>query len=233
MLAGTAGEWETFAQEDPLWAILTDPSKQGGRWKLEEFMAIGAREFASTMEVLQRLNPPVARGAALDFGCGVGRLTYPMGHFFARAVGVDVAPSMIAYADRLKGAVTNVEFKQSAALELPFPDRTFDLVHSIFVLQHIPFEAALNYIREFVRVLRVGGVAYFAVPAQFFGVVGRQKGESRISYGTREAVMLMHCLPISEVAAAVEASGAVIEQLNSVRHDDSTLQTTYVVRRMA
>lgn len=31
--------WEDWAQADPLWAILSDPSRKGGRWDLEEFFA--------------------------------------------------------------------------------------------------------------------------------------------------------------------------------------------------
>lgn len=30
--------WEVFGDQDPLWAILTDPSRRGGRWDLEEFL---------------------------------------------------------------------------------------------------------------------------------------------------------------------------------------------------
>ena len=29
--------WNAFGEQDPLWAILTEPGKRGGAWDLEEF----------------------------------------------------------------------------------------------------------------------------------------------------------------------------------------------------
>ena len=45
----TLQDWEYLAKKDPLWAILSDPSKANGRWKLDEFFASGQSEIDGMM----------------------------------------------------------------------------------------------------------------------------------------------------------------------------------------
>jgi len=80
--------WESLAQRDALHAILTDETKAGGKWNVAEFMATGNAEIETVLRHLAELNcAPDWDGAALDFGCGVGRLTQALGRHFASCVG--------------------------------------------------------------------------------------------------------------------------------------------------
>jgi hypothetical protein len=45
-----------------------------------------------------------------------------------------------------------------------FADGAFDFVFSFLVLQHMPPPLAESYLREFVRVLKPGGIGYFQMP---------------------------------------------------------------------
>ena len=67
--------WNRFGETDPLWAILTQPDKKGNRWKLDEFFRTGEGEVATIMDYVRSLGINLRRSRALDFGCGVGRLT--------------------------------------------------------------------------------------------------------------------------------------------------------------
>ena len=67
--------WDTFGRGDPLWAVLTDPTKKGNRWEVEEFFRTGEIEAAEVVSDARALGVPRRFGAALDFGCGVGRIT--------------------------------------------------------------------------------------------------------------------------------------------------------------
>jgi len=67
--------WEDAARKDPLWAILSDPAKKHRGWKLEDFFETGRREISLLLHQLSTLGFCSAGGTALDFGCGVGRLT--------------------------------------------------------------------------------------------------------------------------------------------------------------
>src|SRR6266545_7809449 len=83
--------WHTQGRVDPLWAILSDPAKKGRRWDAEEFFATGVREVERLMSYLRGLpGAALGRRAALDFGCGVGRLTQPLAEHFTEVVGVDL-----------------------------------------------------------------------------------------------------------------------------------------------
>jgi ubiquinone/menaquinone biosynthesis C-methylase UbiE len=232
-LADSAANWEIFAQEDPLWSILADPSKQGGRWEIDEFLATGEGDVVRAMAAIDGLGEPVARQAALDFGCGVGRLVFALARRFAEVAGVDAAPAMIARARQLNRMPERVRLVQSAAPALPFADASFDFVHSHLVLQHIPTDAALGYVREFVRVLRPRGATYFTLPAQFAHSAGRQANETRFTFAGRDAMMWMHAVPVAEVATALESAGAVVERVDTFRTEDQVLQAAYVARRNA
>jgi hypothetical protein len=69
--------WEAFGRRDPLWAILTQPDKKGGKWQAEEFFCRGKQEIDGVLDYLKSLplNHVLKLGSALDFGCGIGRLT--------------------------------------------------------------------------------------------------------------------------------------------------------------
>src|SRR3954463_12883716 len=97
--------WNELGATDPLWAILTVPEYKGNRWNAEEFFRSGQTAVG---ELLRRiggqLELPVRHAQALDFGCGVGRLTQALAGHFDDVHGVDIAPSMIESARRYNRA---------------------------------------------------------------------------------------------------------------------------------
>jgi SAM-dependent methyltransferase len=155
--------WESLAQRDAFHAILTDETKAGGKWDVAEFMATGAAEIETVLRHLAELKcVPDWNGAALDFGCGVGRLTQALGRHFASCVGIDISESMIRKAQVLN-KLAHCRYVQNSEAQLPFPNATFSFIYSNIVLQHIPPRLAKEYLREFVRVLAPGGVLVFGV----------------------------------------------------------------------
>jgi SAM-dependent methyltransferase len=158
--------WDSLGQADPLWAILSHPDKKGRRWNTEEFFATGVREIESLMSDLRsRSRPPVSR-AALDFGCGVGRLTQPLTKYFEEVVGVDLSATMVRLAEEHNRAPTRCRYVVNAAPDLAqFPTGYFDLVLSYLTLQHIPPRYSTCYLREFVRIARRGGTICVQLPA--------------------------------------------------------------------
>jgi SAM-dependent methyltransferase len=158
-------DWQELAALDPLWAILADESRRHGRWAIDEFFAAGETEIAAVLARAEGLGLPAHRRRALDFGCGVGRLTAALARHFDEAVGVDISETMIRRAEELNADkrcsfITNVHPDLSL-----FADATFDLVYTRIVLQHLPRQSLVErYIEEFVRVLSPGGLAVFQIP---------------------------------------------------------------------
>lgn len=160
-------DWDEIGRLDGLWAILSDPAKRHGGWDVDEFLATGRREIDAALETAQRWDLPVGRQRALDFGCGVGRLTRALSAHFGSATGVDISEVMVSRARALHAdrPACTFEILDDGGLTA-FPDRSFDCVYSRIVLQHIPDRSATEaYLREFVRLLTGGGLLVFQLPA--------------------------------------------------------------------
>jgi SAM-dependent methyltransferase len=157
--------WNAYGKTDPLWAILTEVSKRFCRWDEGEFFETGVKQIAAVMEKIQSLGIELKRGKALDFGCGVGRLTQALCDHFEECSGVDIAASMIelALGYNRHGDRCRYFLNERDDLHL-FGDNSFDFIYSYVVLQHMRPDYALSYLREFVRILAPGGVIAFQLP---------------------------------------------------------------------
>lgn len=159
-------DWEDLAGLDPFWAILSDPERRGGGWDAEEFFRTGDADAERVLRVARELGRPLDKRRALDFGCGVGRVTRAFAARFEDALGLDVSERMIEQARRLNADVRNCRFELNAAPDLRRlePD-SFDLVYSRIVLQHLRRrEDVRRYIGEFLRVVRPEGLVVFQLP---------------------------------------------------------------------
>lgn len=161
----TKRTYEKFGREDPLYAVLTTDQFRHGQNE-DQFFANGREEIAGVMARIGALGIAVARGRALDFGCGVGRLTQALADHFDRVAGVDIAASMIERARAANRHGDRVQYLVNAVDDLSVLDSNgFDFVYSNITLQHVPPEASRRYIAEFLRVLRPNGAAVFQVPS--------------------------------------------------------------------
>jgi SAM-dependent methyltransferase len=154
-----AADWEELARREPYYAVLTDEQFLGAG-ATPEFFATGEADIASLLAAAASLlGREVSLGSALDFGCGVGRLTIPLARRASHVVGCDVAPTMLAHARRHAEAagLRNVDLIESHALSSLAP--TFDFACSLLVLQHIPPAAGYAIIRTIITRLAPGGVA--------------------------------------------------------------------------
>jgi ubiquinone/menaquinone biosynthesis C-methylase UbiE len=159
--------WNAFANRDPMWAILAYPDRQGNRWKVDEFFATGKSEIASVLATLEELGLEVPRQKALDFGCGIGRLSQALAGQFREVTGVDIAPSMIRQAQQFNQFGERCRFVLNDKADLKiFPDESFDFIYTNIVLQHLDPAYCKAYLREFIRILRTSGVLVFQLPSQ-------------------------------------------------------------------
>jgi ubiquinone/menaquinone biosynthesis C-methylase UbiE len=158
--------WNTFGQEDPLWAVASAPDKVDNAWDVQEFFETGNRYIEGIASWMEVNGLPLGRSSALDFGCGVGRLTQALCGHFKTCVGVDIAPSMLAKAKEFNTFGMRCVYRLNETDDLSlFRDRSFDMVHTAHVLQHIRPHVAVRYITEFIRVLKPGGLAAFHCPS--------------------------------------------------------------------
>ena len=158
-------EWTALGTVDPLWAVLSDPNTRGGRWDTDAFFATGRKDVDAVFAVISEANLVIDGRRALDFGCGVGRLSQALAREFDEVVGVDISSSMLEGARRFDQSDGRCQFVLNTTDDLSqFPTASFDFVYSHIVLQHMEPVYSLGYIREFTRLLRSGGVVVFQIP---------------------------------------------------------------------
>ena len=178
--------WDDWARVDPLWAILTEPTAEQSE---AAFFASGRDAVEMILAEAQRLGYPSRREVALDFGCGVGRLTQALASHFETTYGLDIAPRMIERAEQLAHdrGITSCRFLVHDDEDLRrFESGSVDLVCSLLVLQHLPSRDSItSYVREFVRVLAPQGVAVFQLPTHIPSANGASTARARLGLRRR------------------------------------------------
>jgi SAM-dependent methyltransferase len=111
----------------------------------------------------------------LDIGAGAGRHSFEVLRRGAHVAAVDLDDASLkdgaATVEALYEAgdvdrgVAGSLFAQGSALELPFPDGSFDRVIAAEVMEHIPDD--VGALRELARITRPGGVLAVTVPRWF------------------------------------------------------------------
>lgn len=94
----------------------------------------------------------------LDFGCGWGRITRILLKDFdpKNIYGVDVDPEIISIC---KDTINDINFFPcNASPPLDFADNTFDIIYAYSVFSHLSETYALQWIQEFSRILKPGGI---------------------------------------------------------------------------
>jgi 2-polyprenyl-3-methyl-5-hydroxy-6-metoxy-1,4-benzoquinol methylase len=147
-------DWKRLGEIDPYYGVLihdkfksiniNDDAKQ-------EFFASGVCHVEKVLAVLSNSYGFVPRGTALDFGCGVGRITNALAPQFEAVIGLDIAPGMLVEARRYSAnnGFTNIEY-DSSLNESRLRPEGYDFVHTYIVLQHIPISMGENIIRALV-----------------------------------------------------------------------------------
>ena len=118
-----------------------------------------------------------SEATVLDLCCGTGDMAFALrrraGESAAKILGADFAHPMLERAAAKSGGAS-MRWVEADALNLPFPDASFDLVTSAFGFRNLAdYDAGL---REMVRVLRPGGECGILECSQPGGVVGKLYG---------------------------------------------------------
>lgn len=159
--------WDEFGKTDPLWAILTALDKKDNKWEIDKFFKTGTEEIREVMNYIGDKGFNRAPKRALDFGCGVGRLSQALGNYFEEIYGVDIAPSMIELAKKYNklGEKCKYVLNLSDDLQL-FDNESFDFIYTNITLQHMKPKYIKNYLREFLRILARNGYLVFQLPSE-------------------------------------------------------------------
>ena len=172
-----------------------------------------------------------APDVAVDFGCGVGRLLYPLASRARRVVGVDASQTMLDLArDNLsRRGADNVQLVRSPA-DLHAAAPRYDFLHSTLVFQHIRPAEGYAILRALVTGLSGGGIGFLhfrirRAPAagqviRYLRARSRLLGRAAAAFSrspTEAALIAVHEYNLGRILAILEESG-----INTVTATNST-----------
>ena len=185
-----AQDWEKFAKTDPLWAILINREKRGNKWRIEDFFKTGLDEINGIMQEVESMNLKIGHGRALDFGCGVGRLTRALANYFDEVSGVDISESMIRLAEKYNREISKCRFYLNQRDDLRFfGDDTFDFVYSSITLQHMKPHYTTKYLNELLRIISPRGLLVFQLAEERIGLKTLPNRSRMLAYKIRSRLM--------------------------------------------
>src|SRR5207302_2762651 len=130
------------------------------------------RDYLNTPAFFAML-PDVEGLAGLDIGCGEGHNTRLLAKRGARVTGIDIAEVFIAHAQAAeKETSLGIDYQKASAVDLPFPDATFDFATAFMSLMDVP--ETDRVFAESYRVLKPGGFLQFSIAHPCFDTPHRR-----------------------------------------------------------
>ena len=150
-------------------------------------------EFESTQKIL-------------DIGTGTGIIPFSICPKVKYVVATDISPEMIKIAKQkqVSSGIENIEFQIQDAYNLPFPDKSFDVIIAANLL-HLLFEPE-KPISEAKRVLKDNGI--FIAPTLCAGENFRSKAMANIS--AMAGIWFVNKWSINEFEEMLKSNGLII-----------------------
>ncbi len=98
-------------------------------------------------------------GVIADMGCGPGQIARYLADHGAQAMGIDLSPEMVRLAQRLS---PDILFRVGDMLALDLGANSLGGIAAFYSVIHAPPDQIPQVMREFCRVLRLGGLALLA-----------------------------------------------------------------------
>lgn len=199
--------WDYYGQLDPYYGVLSDEQFRHARMDdvaRDQFFRSGEASIEQLIPTIERALGPIRRGAALDYGCGVGRLTRALASRFEHVHAVDISEHMLQEARRNLSAHQNVEFERADAMA----DSRVDLIVSKIVFQHILPKTGLLTLGRLASRLADGGGAIIDFPVRHTGSVARRLlRRLRPWLPSAEPLIPMYIYDLDEIQQVLRSAG--------------------------
>lgn len=234
MSENIAREWRKFGETEPHWSVVTgnEFKPENIAHNLEAFYDLGMEDVGHVIAALKRNG--IWKGdssSALDFGCGVGRLSLALAPHVRHVTGIDISAAHLVHARKRaeQTCVSNVAFEPIDTIGGIDALPQFDLIVSLIVLQHNPPPVMVVLLNKLMSRLTVGGVAVIQMPTYIAG----QRFTVAEYLSNQQPSMEMNAIPQRIVYEATDQAGCKVIE---VREDgymatDIGLSHTFVIQR--
>jgi hypothetical protein len=227
-----AREWEKLGRDQPAWSVLSvdayksdDPSKIGAA-----FYKTGISEARRLLNSLQRhgIEPPFEK--AVEYGCGLGRISIPLAQHCRQLYAYDISAPHLhlakAYAER--AGAQNIQFERVVRPDQGI-EQGYDLYYSALVYQHNPPPLIFRLVNQALEGLAPRGVAVFQLP------VFRKHYQFRLQeyLAAEKSGIEMHALPQRTVLDLIEENNCrvleIFDSSRNLRH--SLISNIFIVQK--
>lgn len=199
--------WDHYGKEDPYYGVLSSEEFRSARMDAqarERFFESGAKQVDLFITQAEAVCGHKMSGTALDYGCGVGRLSKALSTRFDKVIGVDLSRDMLAEAQRNLAGQGNVTFEHVEAMS----DGPVDFIISKIVFQHIPPEHGLKILARLASRLSDRGAGVIDFPVAYTGGALRYAMRSlKRAWPFGPPVIPMYMYELAQVEAALRGAG--------------------------
>jgi SAM-dependent methyltransferase len=201
---------------------------------IEQFYESGKIDAAVIDAMLRRHGFSATKDTTcVEYGCGLGRVTFFLAERFAKVHAYDISSNHIALAQKraLDHGIGNVEFH---LCQIGVGDQDLqpcDFFFSCIVFQHNPPPIIRAMISSALRSIRPGGIAIFQVPT--FGADYRFRLQDYLATPPHLDIE-MHCIPQQTVFALIAEHGCTLLEVREdgwVGNPGKWISNTFIVRR--
>lgn len=236
MAENIAREWRHFGETEPHWSVVTgDEFKPASiAENIDAFYELGRDDVFYIICALKRNGVWKGEGVtALDFGCGVGRLSLALAPHVSHVTGIDISPAHLVHAKQRaeQTGIGNVAFNPIGTIQEIDLLPKFDLIISLIVLQHNPPPVMVELLKKLLSRLAAGGTAVIQIPTYIVG----QRFTVADYLSNAQPSMEMNAVPQRVIYEVIDQSGCKVIE---VREDgymgaDIGLSHTFVIQRRA
>lgn len=212
---GLGGDYKSFwdnMAKDRAGAYLAVAGEPFGKPATEESLSAHGKDTAAIISRVLSIKP---EDSVLEVGVGVGRIAEHIAPLCRSFTGTDVSENMIKFARERLARFTNIKLAASEKSDLQaFADASFDKIYFQVVLIHLDREDAFHYMRESLRTLKPGGLAWF----QFYNLLhpgGFKEFRFAVDYMVEKGGKTrgrVHCYTAAEVRELVSRAGFRIRE---------------------
>jgi SAM-dependent methyltransferase len=201
--------WEHYGKNDPYYGVLSCQEYRAGALDEEarrKFFLSGVEVVDGFIALAEETFGPLRFGTALDYGCGVGRLTRRLAERFGEVVGVDISTHMLEEAGRNLAEQGNARFEPAGAMGAT----PVDFIMSKIVFQHIP---PAEGVRVLAGRLAPGGTGILDLPIRYTGGrIRRLLSTVRGLLPSREPIIPLHIYDLDAIRAVLARTGCQMRE---------------------